>query len=660
MRGCIIASLVVDRLIASEKATNLRKLELYTFASWANHMHGQGDFAHIEHFVNERDYATQTGILAYQPEVLPGNRYDGKIYINKAGIGHLLNMHYLSDTFVAGGAAAASNMATYLGGGGGLFGPGGGGGPEVADVGQAQVADAHRELRPYGAISDVRRYIVPSHSAQSSTLEVTSNSRQFGSTVSPCPPPQDGTSPPPRDFMEVKLLDTAEVQRLAISRQKELEDRLKESAARRRQTGSGERMAAVPGSYVVTLKEGYTVESFKPTFENIRRNLQNGSDVSEICEDYELIPYPCFHAKLSSAMFLRIKSASEVANIKQDHYIKSCATQDGFVSSWGLNRICERSSILRMPYHYRYPDDAGHGVTVYVLDSGVYTDHADFGGRATCCGMFFTEPGIHADRCGHGTHVAGIIGSASHGVAKRVNIVSVKILDCYGYGTETGAVAAMHWVARNASSGYALVNLSFEGDQSDEIDSMVMALYTNGIPSIVAAGNNSHKQIQDISPSGAPHAYTVASMDMWDSPAPQNSMGPGINIFAPGVGITSVGTDHRNASSVMSGTSMAASHVTGVAALYLSIGIRRNIRVTVEDIFKILTESATRIERQGNTPDRIVFNGSNEITLTASPPSPPSITAAPSITAPPSTAAVIPKKKKEKRNATRIVCAVEN
>ncbi|KAF9942950.1 hypothetical protein BGZ70_006064, partial [Mortierella alpina] len=117
-QGAIIASLVVDRLIASETTANLRKLELYTFASWANHMHGQGDLAHIEHFVNERDYATQTGILAYQPAVLPGNRYDGKIYINQAGIGHLLNMHYLSGTFAAGGAAVASQLATYLGGNG--------------------------------------------------------------------------------------------------------------------------------------------------------------------------------------------------------------------------------------------------------------------------------------------------------------------------------------------------------------------------------------------------------------------------------------------------------------------------------------------------------------------------------------------------------------
>ncbi|KAF9118336.1 hypothetical protein BGW39_001263 [Mortierella sp. 14UC] len=123
-QGTIIASLVLDRLLASETPANLRKLELYTFASWANHMHGQGDLSRIEHFVNRCDYATQTGILAYQPAVLAGNRYDGNIYIDEAGVGHLLNMHYLPNMFVAGGVGAASHMATYLGGGGGLLGAG--------------------------------------------------------------------------------------------------------------------------------------------------------------------------------------------------------------------------------------------------------------------------------------------------------------------------------------------------------------------------------------------------------------------------------------------------------------------------------------------------------------------------------------------------------
>ncbi|KAF9113470.1 hypothetical protein BGW39_003753, partial [Mortierella sp. 14UC] len=133
--GAIIASLVVDRLLASESVANLRKLELYTFGSAADHMHGQGDLSRIEHFVNRCDFFAQSGISSYQPEVLEGNRYDGQIYIDEGGVGHLLNMHYLSSMFVKGGAAAASHMATYLGGnrrlskvGAGDGGGGGGGG----------------------------------------------------------------------------------------------------------------------------------------------------------------------------------------------------------------------------------------------------------------------------------------------------------------------------------------------------------------------------------------------------------------------------------------------------------------------------------------------------------------------------------------------------
>lgn len=91
-------------------------------------MHGHGDLSCIEHFVNGRDYVAQTGILSYRPKVLTGNRYDGNIYINMAGVGHLLNMHYLFTTFIAGSPAATSNMAAYLNGAGGLLGDGAGGG----------------------------------------------------------------------------------------------------------------------------------------------------------------------------------------------------------------------------------------------------------------------------------------------------------------------------------------------------------------------------------------------------------------------------------------------------------------------------------------------------------------------------------------------------
>ncbi|KAF9084654.1 hypothetical protein BGX29_002446 [Mortierella sp. GBA35] len=127
-QGALIASLVVDRLVASETTANLKKLELYTFGSAADHMHGQGDLSCIEHFVNRCDYFARSGILSYQPAVLAGNRYDGQIYIDEGGVGHLLNMHYLSSTFVKGGAAATSHMATYLGGNGRLLKGGAGGG----------------------------------------------------------------------------------------------------------------------------------------------------------------------------------------------------------------------------------------------------------------------------------------------------------------------------------------------------------------------------------------------------------------------------------------------------------------------------------------------------------------------------------------------------
>ncbi|KAG0095977.1 hypothetical protein BGZ93_005159 [Podila epicladia] len=116
-QGAIIASLVVDRLLASESTTNFKKLELYTFASAANHIHGAGAISCIEHFVNKWDFIAQASILSYQPGNLAGNnRYDGKIYIDNDEIGHSLSTHYLPSMFAEGGPGARSHMAKYLGG----------------------------------------------------------------------------------------------------------------------------------------------------------------------------------------------------------------------------------------------------------------------------------------------------------------------------------------------------------------------------------------------------------------------------------------------------------------------------------------------------------------------------------------------------------------
>ncbi|KAF9373740.1 hypothetical protein CPB97_000350 [Podila verticillata] len=128
-QGGIIASMVVDRLLDTLGEGPLRKLEVYTFASAANHMHGGGVLPHIEHFANEYDFVARTGVMAYHQSVMPGNKYDGELYIDRVATGHLLNMHYLRTTFMNGNDAMRSYMATtYLGGQGGVPVPPGGGG----------------------------------------------------------------------------------------------------------------------------------------------------------------------------------------------------------------------------------------------------------------------------------------------------------------------------------------------------------------------------------------------------------------------------------------------------------------------------------------------------------------------------------------------------
>ncbi|KAF9273349.1 hypothetical protein BGZ68_001592 [Mortierella alpina] len=109
--------MVVDRLLATLGTGPLKRLEVYTFASAANHMNGGGILKHIEHFANEYDFVANIGVLACEPSTTPGSKYDGKVYIDPKATGHLLNMHYLGTTFASGRPATASHMRRYLDGG---------------------------------------------------------------------------------------------------------------------------------------------------------------------------------------------------------------------------------------------------------------------------------------------------------------------------------------------------------------------------------------------------------------------------------------------------------------------------------------------------------------------------------------------------------------
>ncbi|KAF9425341.1 hypothetical protein BGZ94_007606 [Podila epigama] len=357
---------------------------------------------------------------------------------------------------------------------------------------------------------------------------------------------------------------------------------------------------AVADSYIVVLKKGNSVADFQTKFDAISRRQNGRGRKSTISRKYKAIP--AFSAIVNSAALKEILASDEVEYVEQDSIITLQGTQVS-PPSWGLTRVSQRNRDLSQPFNYN--DAAGEGITAFVIDTGVYIEHDDFGGRASWGANFITGS-PDTDENGHGTHVAGTIGGTLYGVAKKVEIVGVKVLDADGSGTTSGVIAGMDWVAENAVPGKSVVNMSLGGSKSTALNAAAVRLYDANIPLIVAAGNSAYTAACSQSPAGADNTYTVAASDSSDRPASFTSYGTCVEIFAPGVGIKSAWIGSPSATNTISGTSMASPHVAGVGALYLSF----NTIPTAQGLFDKLTSTATLNKITGNlkqSPNRLVF-----------------------------------------------------
>jgi subtilisin family serine protease len=221
---------------------------------------------------------------------------------------------------------------------------------------------------------------------------------------------------------------------------------------------------------------------------------------------------------------------------------------------WGLDRLDQTTATLDGNYSVSY---TGSGVTAYVLDTGVASTDPGFGGRASG----------DLDCHGHGTHVAGILGSAEFGVAKNVKIVSIKVADCKGVSYPKDLVDGIDRVIA-MNKGPAVVNISVTVGKSPTVDAAIDRLYNAGILPIVAASNTMTDACK-WSPSGTPNAFTVAGINKNDQRTNTSAFGDCVDIFAPGGLINSEDWQRPSAFKTMTGTSMASPHVAGVAALYL-------------------------------------------------------------------------------------------
>ena len=302
-----------------------------------------------------------------------------------------------------------------------------------------------------------------------------------------------------------------------------------------------------------------------------------------------------------------------IAYIEQDQKVKASEIQ--FNATPGLDRIDQQDLPLNGEYAFTL---SGKGVDVWIIDTGILSSHQDFSGRVDTRRSFSAiNDGFGSSDCdGHGTHVAGTVGSDTFGVAKEVNLIAVRVLDCQGEGSMSDVIAGVNFVTQNAQ-GPSVANMSLGGGLSQALDDAIQNSINAGITYIVAAGNENTNACNG-SPARLRDAITVASSTVEDRRSGFSNFGSCVDIFAPGSDITS--TYSNGGFATFSGTSMAAPHVAGVAALALEL----KPNATPSEVFARIQSAAVtnRLEDINGSPNLLLQANIGEAPLPSPTPAP--------------------------------------
>ncbi|KAI5925406.1 protease [Camillea tinctor] len=359
----------------------------------------------------------------------------------------------------------------------------------------------------------------------------------------------------------------------------------------------------IPGQWIVTLKEDASHESMLSSINNLAVDIVPK-------HTYKIGNFNGYAMSATDSLVESIKNLPGIASVDPDYKVSINAVQTQENAPWGLARI---SSLWPNTTAYSYDESAGNGTYAYILDTGIFVDHPDFEGRAVPGASFVPGENNTVDNNGHGTHVAGITASKTYGVAKKANLIAVKVLGEDGTGPLSQVIAGIQWAVNDATSkgriDKSVANLSLGALSivAGPTNTAAAAAVQAGLFLAVAAGNNG-LPASLYTPASVPSVCTVGSLDADDKRSDFSNYGDVVDVFAPGRDIAS--TWFNGSTEILSGTSMATPHITGLGAYLLALEGKRDPVALCDRIRELGTpnEIPNAISSKSNI---IAYNGIN-------------------------------------------------